>query len=631
MKKIIFISVTLGFLFLLQGYTSIDLWGVNEAASDINILQPENAIKDGANRNSVQQKGQRIWGNVGTVVLGYDPAEEKTLVYATQLPSGDIYQYTPTWARIGGPGAMFVADQAGHLYGLATDKSAVYEYTGAPGRWNKIGGASKSIYAGANRLYAENPQTGDLYEYLRELGRWQRIGGPGAMYAADHTGNMYGLAPDKSGVYLYTGTPGKWEKIGGPATSIYAGGDKLYASSPASGNIHVYSHDTAKWSDLGKGSESVAIDFRGRLFGLTADGNELLMFERTGDHKKIGGPTASRIFPAIFNIYILDSAQELFAVPAPTHYPSAAIDDTKTDRPPTVSQPSIQQAEGYVNAIPLPTGPPPELDQSEYYKITSKLNGYCLYVHEGKDGAPISAVKSHAGDGQRWKFSEIFEEHFRIRAKQGGHSLTNSTAEKDQKFPAVVSEWTQADNQLWRLAQVGDGYFAILSKADDRCLDIESKKENYLEPTAWIYKDSQLWKFAIPKGEDCEQVSIEIVSFYIAKADDFGTFGEPGDSAEWELSILINGGGQVWSSDNVRDDMMVDHDWWSTIVSLNDVPSIQIAAAGIEKDSIGDDQLPAAHVLHTAADNWGIGPPRELVGKNKDFHYVITYLIRCIK
>ncbi|MGD9345310.1 MAG: RICIN domain-containing protein, partial [Candidatus Aminicenantes bacterium] len=331
-------------------------------------------------------------------------------------------------------------------------------------------------------------------------------------------------------------------------------------------------------------------------------------------------------------LYVLETSNELYAVTAPTHFPSMSVDDSKTSKPPIVSEPPIKQAGGYIKAIPLPSGPPPKLNPSEYYKIISKANGNCVFVGGGEeDGDSVWDHESHAGDGQRWKFIPIGEDYFRIRAKKGGRSLTVHDVSDELGIRIVVSGWNNSDNQIWKLAPIGDGYYAIISKLDDTCLDVESKTGPCFKPSNWLNKDSQRWKFKIPIGEVCEEVSVLIESIYIAKADDFGTFGEAGEHAEWKLTISINGFGQVWRDEYVKDGMTVDLDWNWVVFELTEASSIQITADGIETDSIGDDQLPAAVITHNSSDNWGIGPTRQLVGKNKDFHYVVNYSIRCTK
>ncbi|MFC2165052.1 tectonin domain-containing protein [Acidobacteriota bacterium] len=257
---------------------------------------------------------EELWQPVGDIVLGYNPIEREILIYATDHSSGDIYRYVGRWEKIGGPGAKFVADHTGHLYGLSTDKSSVHEFTGMPGKWKKIGGAASEIYAGGDKLYATNPDTGDIYRYTRSSGKWEKTGGPGSMFTVDRSGRLYGLSLDKSSIHEFTGTPGKWRKVGDAASEIYAGGDKLYATNPATGDIYKYTRSSGKWERIGGPSKMFAVGFQGLVVGLSRDGREMYMYtEAQGKWTKIGGP-AIRIAAGTNRVYAVSPDSRLLRV-----------------------------------------------------------------------------------------------------------------------------------------------------------------------------------------------------------------------------------------------------------------------------------------------------------------------------
>jgi hypothetical protein len=124
---------------------------------------------------------------------------------------------------------MFATDHTGQIYGLSSDRTGVYKYSGIPGKWDKIGGAANHIYAGGDRLYATNPDTGDIYHFTKDTGKWERIGGPGKMFAVSMTGQLFGISLDEKGIYEYSETEGEWNKIGDASSSIAVGKDRIYA------------------------------------------------------------------------------------------------------------------------------------------------------------------------------------------------------------------------------------------------------------------------------------------------------------------------------------------------------------------------------------------------------------------
>ena len=214
----------------------------------------------------------------------------------------------------------------------------------------------------------------------------------------------------------------------------------------------------------------------------------------------------------------------------------------------------------------------------------------------------------------------------------GGKSLTAHYAGEGWGTLLVVSTWYSKDEQQWKLLPSGNNHYAIVSKTANKCLDLTSKKSHYLIPSEWTGTDNQRWEFYIPTGEQCEMVEVHITSIYIAKADNFGSFGEPGDHAEWRLKVDANDRSWHWDNDYVKDGMTVEVDWSHYVLLNDDTSTIRISVSGKELDqSSTDDQLPVAMNTHTANGNWGIGQTRDLVGKSSNFHYTISYSIRCVK
>ena len=67
--------------------------------------------------------------------------------------------------KIGGPGKMFAVTDSGVLYGLSPNKNGVYQWTGTPDKWMKIGGPAESICAGNHSLCARSPNVFDVWHY----------------------------------------------------------------------------------------------------------------------------------------------------------------------------------------------------------------------------------------------------------------------------------------------------------------------------------------------------------------------------------------------------------------------------------------------------------------------------------
>lgn len=109
------------------------------------------------------------WTQIGGPAAALFAAE--TSLYATDPNVGDLHEYNSTsssWTTIGGPGKTFAVGDDDHLYGLAVDGSAVFQYTGYPLRWLRIGGAAAGIYAIGELLVATSPGSYDLWSYRKQ-------------------------------------------------------------------------------------------------------------------------------------------------------------------------------------------------------------------------------------------------------------------------------------------------------------------------------------------------------------------------------------------------------------------------------------------------------------------------------
>jgi len=185
----------------------------------------------------VGQNWRKIGGPASRIFGG-------NFLLATNPNTGDIYQFkNNNWSKIGGAGADWVWAN-GKLYGLSSNKSAVYEYTGLGQNWNRVGGPASRIFGG-DFLLATNPNSGDIYQFKNT--NWTKIGGPGADWVWAN-GKLYGLSSNRNAVYEYTGVGQNWNRVGGAAKRIY-GGVVLCATNPSSGDIYQFKNNV--WAKIG--------------------------------------------------------------------------------------------------------------------------------------------------------------------------------------------------------------------------------------------------------------------------------------------------------------------------------------------------------------------------------------------
>ncbi|MBN2223388.1 MAG: hypothetical protein JW765_01800 [Deltaproteobacteria bacterium] len=248
------------------------------------------------------------WQQIGTPAAAIYAGGNR--LFATNPSSGDIYEYSGTpgsWTKVGSPGNMFAVGGNGQLYGLSPDLSGVWRYDNTPMNWTQIGGPASRIYARGNQLFATNPSTGDIYQYNHTPDSWTKIGGPGNVFAVGGMGQLYGLSPDMSGVWRYDGTPMSWTKIGGPASKIYAGGNQLFATNPSTGDIYRYDGTPNAWTKVGGPGYSFTVGGNGQLYGISPDMSGVWKYSGTPMIWTIIGEQAYAIAAAGNNLYGIQS------------------------------------------------------------------------------------------------------------------------------------------------------------------------------------------------------------------------------------------------------------------------------------------------------------------------------------
>ncbi|MFJ8164180.1 phospholipase A2 [Streptomyces sp. NPDC096136] len=176
------------------------------------------------------------------------------------------------------------------VYALASDKSAVYEWSEGLNNWRKVKGTTEKLYAGGDAVYAIEPGRGDISKYDTNTDKWPVIGGPGATFAATSK-HLYGISPDHNMVMEYDAKKNTWRKVGDRAQDLYAGPQgALYVTNPDDKTIHRYD---GQWNVVGGPGATFAVTDQS-LFGLTPDHKAVVQYD--AGRKKwtaIGGPAGT--------------------------------------------------------------------------------------------------------------------------------------------------------------------------------------------------------------------------------------------------------------------------------------------------------------------------------------------------
>jgi hypothetical protein len=180
-----------------------------------------------------------------------------------------------SWTIIGGPGAEWVADGTGVVYGLSPDRNEIYRRDPINGEWSWIGGAAQHLYAGGGRLYASSPGNTAISELDPASGAWTEVGGPGLDWVVSGGGELFGQSPGDRSVWHHDGN-GAWSRVGGPAEHIFRADVGVYAT--RSGTLQITKLSGENWIHLGGPATTVVQGSGSSVYGVSAWTGEMVEF-----------------------------------------------------------------------------------------------------------------------------------------------------------------------------------------------------------------------------------------------------------------------------------------------------------------------------------------------------------------
>lgn len=131
-----------------------------------------------------------------------------------------------------------------------------------------------------------------------------------------------------------------------------------------------------------------------------------------------------------------------------------------------------------------------------------------------------------------------------------------------------------------------------------------------------------------------EQALVTIQKLLVRKSDTYGVLstglgGEPGASAEWDLTFTVAGQSYRNRYDNVRDGSVVVVNK-SFLVDLGPLQNLRVEVTGTEIDDFSaNDLLPAVEHIITPATNWKEGQTfTSAAGSHEHFEYSVVFDIR---
>ena len=142
------------------------------------------------------------------------------------------------------------------------------------------------------------------------------------------------------------------------------------------------------------------------------------------------------------------------------------------------------------------------LKLSKYFFIVSKISGKCIEIENASLEDRANAIQNTITlkDNQKWEFVEVEQGYFKIITKHSQKCLDVQGARKQENRANVWQfNYHGGDNQKWKLVAAEDGeHFFIKSKYSEKCLDVQASRRTEDGANIWQYSshggDNQLWR-----------------------------------------------------------------------------------------------------------------------------------------
>jgi len=158
-----------------------------------------------------------------------------------------------------------------------------------------------------------------------------------------------------------------------------------------------------------------------------------------------------------------------------------------------------------------------EIISGATYKITNKQNGVCLTIDNDSTqlGSKIITSEFKNRNTQRFIMSYTDYGFYKIKTHDNDKVILNmSYVSKDNGAELEIYSDFNGYNQQWTLLPTKyDGYFMIVNRNSEKCLEINSKlSKNMHQVVQNVYNgsDNQLWKFELIENAPTKNILVEL-------------------------------------------------------------------------------------------------------------------------
>ncbi|WP_367135340.1 MULTISPECIES: RICIN domain-containing protein [Streptomyces] len=155
------------------------------------------------------------------------------------------------------------------------------------------------------------------------------------------------------------------------------------------------------------------------------------------------------------------------------------------------------------NAAPSDERPAAKGQQfADFNTFVSRYSGRCLDVANGsvRDEANVHQWACEGVASQSWRFMPTGDGYFYIVAKHSDLCLDVDTRAANGDYGGNVHQYHcwGGRNQQWRLDSIGDGYYYVVARHNNKCLDVDTRPGNVNGAnvhnwTCWG-GNNQMWK-----------------------------------------------------------------------------------------------------------------------------------------
>ncbi|MFC0116009.1 RICIN domain-containing protein [Kibdelosporangium aridum] len=115
----------------------------------------------------------------------------------------------------------------------------------------------------------------------------------------------------------------------------------------------------------------------------------------------------------------------------------------------------------------------------QFTRIIARHSGKCLNVEGASqaDRARVIQYRCVGASNEMWRLREVGDGYYQIIARHSGKCLNVEGASQADRARVIQYRCVGASNEMWRFREVSGGYYQIIARHSNKCLNVEGASQ----------------------------------------------------------------------------------------------------------------------------------------------------------